>query len=46
MIDSDHPMRETVDILLELTNPGLLMAHYDITEHHENGMMFSFNVTP
>jgi FtsP/CotA-like multicopper oxidase with cupredoxin domain len=37
---------ETVDILLELTNPGLWMAHCHIAEHHESGMMFSFEVTP
>jgi FtsP/CotA-like multicopper oxidase with cupredoxin domain len=36
---------ETVDILLELTNPGLWMAHCHIAEHHESGMMFSFEVT-
>jgi FtsP/CotA-like multicopper oxidase with cupredoxin domain len=37
---------ETVDILLELTNPGIWMAHCHIAEHHESGMMFSFEVTP
>jgi FtsP/CotA-like multicopper oxidase with cupredoxin domain len=37
---------ETVDILLEVTNPGLWMAHCHIAEHHESGMMFSFNVDP
>jgi FtsP/CotA-like multicopper oxidase with cupredoxin domain len=37
---------ETVDILLDVTNPGLWMAHCHIAEHHESGMMFSFNVTP
>jgi FtsP/CotA-like multicopper oxidase with cupredoxin domain len=36
---------ETVDILLEVTNPGLWMAHCHIAEHHESGMMFSFDVT-
>jgi FtsP/CotA-like multicopper oxidase with cupredoxin domain len=36
---------ETVDVLLELTNPGLWMAHCHIAEHHESGMMFSFEVT-
>jgi FtsP/CotA-like multicopper oxidase with cupredoxin domain len=36
---------ETVDLLLELTNPGLWMAHCHIAEHHESGMMFSFEVT-
>jgi FtsP/CotA-like multicopper oxidase with cupredoxin domain len=36
---------ETVDILLEITNAGLWMAHCHIAEHHESGMMFSFEVT-
>jgi FtsP/CotA-like multicopper oxidase with cupredoxin domain len=35
---------ETVDILLDVTNPGLWMAHCHIAEHHEGGMMFSFLV--
>jgi FtsP/CotA-like multicopper oxidase with cupredoxin domain len=35
---------ETVDILLAVTNPGIWMAHCHIAEHHESGMMFSFNV--
>ena len=37
---------ETVDILLDVTNAGIWMAHCHIAEHHESGMMFSFNVTP
>jgi FtsP/CotA-like multicopper oxidase with cupredoxin domain len=37
---------ETVDILLDVSNPGLWMAHCHIAEHHESGMMFSFNVLP
>lgn len=37
---------ETVDILLSVTNPGVWMAHCHIAEHHESGMMFSFNVAP
>jgi FtsP/CotA-like multicopper oxidase with cupredoxin domain len=37
---------ETVDILLDVTNPGHWMAHCHIAEHHESGMMFSFNVVP
>jgi FtsP/CotA-like multicopper oxidase with cupredoxin domain len=37
---------ETVDILLDVTNPGLWMAHCHIAEHHESGMMFSFTVDP
>jgi FtsP/CotA-like multicopper oxidase with cupredoxin domain len=35
---------EKVDILLDVTNPGRWMAHCHIAEHHESGMMFSFNV--
>ncbi|MEA2441117.1 MAG: hypothetical protein QOH76_2541 [Thermoleophilaceae bacterium] len=37
---------ETLDILLEVTNPGRWMAHCHIAEHHESGMMFSFDVAP
>ena len=37
---------ETVDILLDVTNPGRWMAHCHIAEHHESGMMFSFDVLP
>jgi FtsP/CotA-like multicopper oxidase with cupredoxin domain len=37
---------ETVDILLDVTNPGTWMAHCHIAEHHESGMMFSFTVEP
>ena len=40
------PTGQTVDILLDITNPGLWMAHCHIAEHHESGMMFSFNVDP
>jgi FtsP/CotA-like multicopper oxidase with cupredoxin domain len=36
---------QTVDILLEVTNPGVWMAHCHIAEHHESGMMLSFRVT-
>ena len=35
---------ETLDLLLDVTNPGLWMAHCHIAEHHEGGMMFSFRV--
>ncbi|HEY5700451.1 MAG TPA: multicopper oxidase domain-containing protein, partial [Acidimicrobiales bacterium] len=35
---------ETVDVLLDVSNPGLWMAHCHIAEHTESGMMFSFNV--
>jgi FtsP/CotA-like multicopper oxidase with cupredoxin domain len=37
---------ETVDILLDVTNPGVWMAHCHIAEHIESGMMFSFDVSP
>ena len=37
---------ETVDVLLDVTNPGIWMAHCHIPEHHESGMMFSFEVAP
>jgi len=36
---------QTVDILLDVTNPGLWMAHCHIAEHTESGMMFSFDVS-
>ena len=36
---------ETVDIVLDVSNPGLWMAHCHIAEHAESGMMFSFDVT-
>ncbi|MGZ8580508.1 MAG: multicopper oxidase family protein [Actinomycetota bacterium] len=35
---------ETVDIVLDVSNPGLWMAHCHIAEHAESGMMFSFRV--
>jgi FtsP/CotA-like multicopper oxidase with cupredoxin domain len=35
---------QTVDILLDVTNPGVWMAHCHIAEHHESGMMFAFRV--
>jgi FtsP/CotA-like multicopper oxidase with cupredoxin domain len=35
---------EIVDILLDVSNPGLWMAHCHIAEHIQTGMMFSFNV--
>ena len=40
------PAGETVDILLDVSNPGRWMAHCHIAEHHESGMMFSFDVDP
>ncbi|NEK59388.1 multicopper oxidase family protein [Geodermatophilus sabuli] len=38
------PTGQTVDILLDVTNPGLWMAHCHIAEHLHSGMMFSFTV--
>jgi FtsP/CotA-like multicopper oxidase with cupredoxin domain len=37
---------EVVDILLDVTHVGRWMAHCHIAEHHESGMMFSFDVAP
>jgi len=37
---------QTIDVLLDVTNPGLWMAHCHIAEHTESGMMFSFDVAP
>ena len=37
---------ETVDLLLEITNPGKWMAHCHIAEHLEAGMRFVFEVDP
>jgi len=38
------PAGRTVDVLLDVSNPGLWMAHCHIAEHAQSGMMFSFNV--
>jgi FtsP/CotA-like multicopper oxidase with cupredoxin domain len=35
---------EIVDILLDVTHPGVWMAHCHIAEHHESGMMLRFRV--
>lgn len=35
---------ETVDIILDPSNPGTWMAHCHISEHLEAGMMFTFTV--
>jgi FtsP/CotA-like multicopper oxidase with cupredoxin domain len=35
---------DTVEILVEMTNPGEWMAHCHIAEHLEAGMMFGFKV--
>jgi FtsP/CotA-like multicopper oxidase with cupredoxin domain len=40
------PTGQTVDILLDASNPGLWMAHCHIAEHMESGMMFDFLVRP
>ncbi len=40
------PVGSTVDILLEVTNPGRLMLLCHIAEHLEAGMMSAFTVTP
>jgi FtsP/CotA-like multicopper oxidase with cupredoxin domain len=37
---------EIVDILLDVTNPGLWVAHCHIPEHHQIGMLFRFRVGP
>ncbi len=39
------PRGQTVDILVEMSNPGEWMAHCHIAEHLESGMMFDFTVT-
>jgi FtsP/CotA-like multicopper oxidase with cupredoxin domain len=36
---------ETVDVVVEMSNPGRWMAHCHIAEHLEGGMMLSFSVT-
>lgn len=38
------PSGQTVDILLNPTNPGTWMAHCHIAEHLTDGMMMKFNV--
>jgi FtsP/CotA-like multicopper oxidase with cupredoxin domain len=35
---------QEVDIMLDVSNPGLWMAHCHIAEHAQSGMMFSFDV--
>jgi FtsP/CotA-like multicopper oxidase with cupredoxin domain len=39
------PAGHTVDVLLDVSNPGLWMAHCHIAEHAQSGMMFSFDVS-
>ena len=38
------PIGSTVDLLMEVTNPGAWMVHCHIAEHLESGMMFQFTV--
>jgi FtsP/CotA-like multicopper oxidase with cupredoxin domain len=38
------PTGQTVDILLDVTHPGVWMAHCHIAEHHESGMFLVFRV--
>lgn len=37
---------DTVELLVDMSNPGTWMAHCHIAEHLEDGMMFSFKVNP
>ena len=37
---------DELDLLLDVTHPGTWMAHCHIAEHHESGMIFSFEVAP
>ena len=37
---------QVIDLLLDVTHPGRWMTHCHIAEHHESGMMFSFDVEP
>ena len=37
---------EELDLLLDVTHPGTWVAHCHIAEHHESGMIFSFEVLP
>jgi FtsP/CotA-like multicopper oxidase with cupredoxin domain len=37
---------EVIDLLLDVTHPGTWMAHCHIAEHHESGMVLSFEVAP
>jgi FtsP/CotA-like multicopper oxidase with cupredoxin domain len=38
------PAGQTVDILVEMSNPGAWMVHCHIAEHLESGMMFTYHV--
>lgn len=37
---------DTIELLVDMSNPGAWMAHCHIAEHLEDGMMFSYTVTP
>jgi FtsP/CotA-like multicopper oxidase with cupredoxin domain len=37
---------QELDLLLDVTHPGIWMAHCHIAEHHESGMIFRFEVAP
>ncbi len=38
------PVGQTVDLLVDMSNPGTWMAHCHIAEHLASGMMFNFSV--
>ena len=38
------PKGQTVDLLVDMSNPGKWMAHCHIAEHLHSGMMFNFEV--
>jgi FtsP/CotA-like multicopper oxidase with cupredoxin domain len=40
------PVGSTMDLLIEMSNPGEWMVHCHIAEHLHAGMMFSFTVNP
>ncbi len=38
------PKGQTIDVLVDMSNPGTWMAHCHIAEHLHSGMMFNFEV--
>ena len=38
------PKGQTVDLLIDMSNPGKWMTHCHIAEHLHSGMMFNFEV--
>ena len=40
------PVGSTMDLLVEMSNPGAWMLHCHIAEHLHAGMMFDFEVLP